>query len=127
MVQTITPHRPAFYRTEVKQVLAMEVQEGDVVLGMTVVSSEPDVQRYIWLIKGIIEVTLKDGARIADAGFELRITEDYELPVSRTRQVGENECRKCGRLNVKYSARHLCNTCYQQEYREKQRVHARTG
>lgn len=119
MVQTITPHRRAFYRTEVKQVLAKEVEMGDELFGMKVIESEPDVQRYIWLIKAVTE---DEGA-----GLQLRITEDYELPIHRTHQVGENECRSCGRLNVKYSARHLCNTCYQREYRAQQTRHERTG
>jgi hypothetical protein len=101
--------RPLYFRTTTKEIQAKEVEKGDRLLGMEVSASGPDDQKYIWRIVG----------RTVDesGGFQLRVTEDHLVTVERTRLVGDNECRSCGRTGIKYSARHLCNTCYQREYR----------
>lgn len=98
-----------YLRTEIKRVRASDVEIGDIIFDMEVTASGPDTQEYVWFIKAL--------APNDEAGVVIRITSDHYISVERTRQVGTNECRSCGRLNVKYSARHLCNTCYQREYR----------
>lgn len=109
---TLTESKPMYFRTEARKILVCDVREGDWLFDIGVTQSEPADEQGIWKVTGVTSDQT--------AGFALYITADHLIEVQRTRPVGDNECRSCGRTGVKYSSRHLCNTCYQREHRAKQ-------
>lgn len=92
------------------------IQEGDLLFEIPIRVSEPQTD-YIWRIQGWTEDD--------EQGIELLMTEHCPVLIERWLPLLENQCIDCGRMNVKYAARHQCSACYQREHRRTARKPSR--